>query len=459
MALPRSLIYMFEFVIDDLLITKQNLCAPEEYPTCVEITFRSNVFLSICDREFGTCVNPKQCKCGKCVIFALDSPITDKDRLLIHVYKKKTNRCKFLIGLTELPMKPIFDRVKESFDAENINWDKNWVEQLQDLPKMKGPNKDALDNCSCYDTGYERREQLCPTSELTKRLLPLFNLCKQQTGNMVLIMRLLCNGPVIVSQFSLNHSICSRNPVCPPPCCEPCPPKPCPTPSCPSCGKIKVCCDPPPCCPEDPCDPCCNATGNTNATGGPMDTSKKCCKGRCPPCPPPQCVQPDPCYLPSPASMKQKCLRYFACNLDKMCPCEYCEDEFDRECPTVPSKRRCKSEIEQRLEPCGPCSGVPAHPRYIQVQKQKDMETVRKDKQTQDKEKKKSKGRQTGGCDDDWLPNGKDIFGGNSVPAHGAGSNDPCGHCCSDYTSCCDLARNRAIRQLRHLLVKYNIQV
>lgn len=25
-----------------------------------------------------------------------------------------------------------------------------------------------------------------------------------------------------------------------------------------------------------------------------------------------------------------KCLRYYACNLDKLCPTDYCEDEFDR---------------------------------------------------------------------------------------------------------------------------------
>ncbi|EDW69392.1 uncharacterized protein [Drosophila virilis] len=473
MTSPRSLIYMLEFVVDDLLITRQNLCAPEEYPTCVEITFRSSVFLNICDREYGTCVNPKQPKCGKCCIFALESPITDKDRLLIHVYKKRTNRCKFLIGLTELPMKPIFDRVRESFDAENVNWEKIWHEQLQNIPKMKGPNKDVLDNCACYDPGHERREQLCPTSELTKRLLPLFNLCKQQTGNIVLIMRLLCNGPAIVSAFSLNHSICSRNPVGPPPCPSPCPPPcppPCPSPCqppcppCPSCGKFKAPCEPERC-PEDPCDPCCGG-GSASATGGPMDTGKRCCRGKCPPCPLPKCVQPDPCYQPPPEP--KKCLRYFACNLDKMCPCEYCEDEFDRECPTVPSKRRCKSVIEQRLEPCGPCGGVPAHPRFVQVQKQKEADMARKDKQKQDKEKekekKKNKGRQSGGGCGPYIDIASPaltggLFCDSSKPTPGGGFADPCNHCCPEYASCCNLARNRAIRQLRHLLTKYNIQI
>ncbi|KAH8415623.1 hypothetical protein KR222_006740, partial [Zaprionus bogoriensis] len=242
MTLANSLIYMFEFVVDDLVIVRQNLCAPEEYPTCVEITFRSSVFLSICDREYGSCVNPKQPKCGKCCIFALDSPVTDKDRLLIHVYKKRTSRCKFLIGLTDMPMKPIFDRVRESFDAENLNWEKIWTDQVINMPKLKGPNKDVMDNCACYDPGFERREQLCPTSEITKRLLPLFNLCKQQTGNIVIKMRLLCNGPAIVSAFALNSPVCSRNPKCPE--CPPCAPKPCS--SCPSCGKPKnPCCSPP----------------------------------------------------------------------------------------------------------------------------------------------------------------------------------------------------------------------
>jgi len=55
---------------------------------------------------------------------------------------------------------------------------------------------------------------------------------------------------------------------------------------------------------------------------------KKGCKGSCaqPPCR--ECKMVDPCakrYEP-PA----KCLRYYSCNLDKLCPCDYCEDEFDR---------------------------------------------------------------------------------------------------------------------------------
>ncbi|XP_023169981.2 uncharacterized protein LOC111598796 [Drosophila hydei] len=443
---PKTLIYMLEFVIDDLLITRQNLCAPEEYPTCVEITFRSTVFVSICDREYGACVNPKAPKCCKCCIFALEAPVTDKDRLLIHVYKKKTSRCKFLIGLTELPMKPIFDRVKESFDAENVNWEKIWSEQLQHVPKLKGTNREILDNCACYDRGNERREQLCQTSEITKRLLPLFNLCKQQTGNIVLIIRLVCNGPSLVSSFPLNTSICSRNPVCPPPC-SPCPP----------CGKSKPCCDPPRC-PEDPCDPCCGG-GSASATGGPMDTGKKCCKGTCPPCPQPCCVQKDPCQRPK--EEPKKCLRYFACNLDKMCPCDMCEDEFDRECPTVPSKQPCKSVIEQRLQPCGPCGGVPEHPRFVQLQKQSDFEQARTEKQIEDKqkekEKKKGKVRQSGGgvyCDDSSVP-----CCCNKNPQHGTDLPDSCNHCCPEYANCCSTARSRAIRQLHHLLLKYNIQV
>lgn len=47
---PGNFLYMFEVVVDDLLITRQNLCAPEEYPTCTELTFRSSMYMCICDR-------------------------------------------------------------------------------------------------------------------------------------------------------------------------------------------------------------------------------------------------------------------------------------------------------------------------------------------------------------------------------------------------------------------------
>lgn len=232
--LADNFLYMLEFVVDDLLITRPNLCAPEEYPTCTEITFRS-VFLNIRDRENGSCVNPCSSKCGKCTLFTLDSPITDEDVMHIHVYKKRTESCKFLLGLTELPMKPIFDRVKKEFYSQNINWESNVESHLSRMPKLRGPCKKAND-CVCYERNRERREQWCPTSELTKRMLPLFNLCKMQTGNIVLILRLVCNGPSVVSSFPVQRPVCKD----PCNCCCPCPPTwPAPCSS-----------------PFDPCDPC-----------------------------------------------------------------------------------------------------------------------------------------------------------------------------------------------------------
>ncbi|XP_016993191.3 transcriptional cofactor Bfc [Drosophila takahashii] len=238
--LSDNFLYMLEFVIDDLLITRPNLCAPEEYPTCTEITFRS-IFLNIRDRENGECVNPCSPKCGKCTLFTLDSPITDEDVMHIQVYKKRTEDCKFLLGLAELPMKPIFDRVKKEFDFRNINWEENVMTHVSGLPKIRGPCKRINACVTCYEKHRERREQWCPTSELTKRMLPLFNLCKMQTGNIVLILRLVCNGPSVVTSFPVQPPKC-KDPCCTGCCSGCCPPDPIWPAPCPS--------------PFDPCDPC-----------------------------------------------------------------------------------------------------------------------------------------------------------------------------------------------------------
>ncbi|XP_016993254.3 uncharacterized protein [Drosophila takahashii] len=485
LKIAGNFLYMFEFVVDDLLITRQNLCAPEEYPTCTEITFRSSVYVNLCDREVGTCVNPCSPKCGKCALFTLDSPITDKDVLQVHVYKKKTESCKFLIGLSELKVKPIFDRVKESFDIENPDWEGAMLGHIAQLPKMKGPNsKGLLDNCACYEKLNERHEQWCPTSELSKRLLPLFNLCKMQTGNIVLILRLVCNGPAIVSTFPFSK-VCSRNPKCPEPCCGPC--GPCPPPPC--CGS----CPPPPCgppCPApcdpcdpcDPCSPCCGGGGT--ATGGPMEKKGKGACGQ-PPCR--TCKMVDPCAkrVEPPA----KCLRYYACNLDKMCPCDYCEDEFDRECPTVPTKRCNMSPIEQKLQKCGPCGGIPPYPRFIQekldavllgkpdkdkdAKKDKDSKKDKKGKDGKDgKEGKGKKKRQAGGavyCVGDHIgpsavyedcePACENVLQATRKMRYKEPSGAECHGREEEYDMACDEARKRAVRKLRHLLVKYNIQI
>ncbi|XP_068141816.1 uncharacterized protein [Drosophila tropicalis] len=440
--MAQNFIYMFEFVVDDILITRKNRCAPEEYPTCTELSFRSSVFCSVCDHEYGSCITPNQPKCGKCCLFTLDSPVTDKDRLQVHIYKKRSESCKFLIGLTDLAVKPMFDRVHESFDAENPNWERALAEHVANLPKMKSAHKTALDNCACYERGHARREQWCPTSETSKRLLPLFNLCKMQTGNIVLVLRLVCNGSAIVSTFPFNR-ICSRNPKCP----EPCPPPP---------GDADKCA--------------------ANNAGGPMDKGKKCCRGKSPQNPTPTCVQADPCARSD--DELPKCLRYFSCNLDQMCPCDHCEDPFDRECPPGPSKRRALSAIEQRLQPCGPCSAVPPLNALMQEKekekkekKEKEKEKNNKDKNNKDKDSKdknekdksdgkKKKKRQSGGgffCED----NDQDQWASHPLaqPPQSRYPSNPCKQCCPEYEACCDEARKRAIRKLRHLLVKYNIQI
>ncbi|KAL7734725.1 hypothetical protein ACLKA6_011014 [Drosophila palustris] len=271
MTVVPHLIYMFEFVVDDLVITHNNYCAPEEYPICVEICFRNSVYVSICDRDYGNRENPSRPKSGKRCIFALESPVTKDDRLLVYVYKKRSNCCKFLVGLMEVKIKYLFDRVKKSFDMGNFNWNKEWQEQLADMPKMKNSSY-VLDRCDCYDSGFERREHFRPLSEVSKQMIPLFNLCNRQTGNIVLIMRLSCHGPTIVSAFIKD--------------------------------------------------------GNRYV---PQPPSKQ-----------PQ-NRPSLIYEED-VHMKQhkKCYRFFACSKDKLCPCDICEDAFDRNNPTETRKRRSK---------------------------------------------------------------------------------------------------------------------
>ncbi|KAH8415622.1 hypothetical protein KR222_006731 [Zaprionus bogoriensis] len=201
MNVSPPMIYMFEFIVDDLIITHQNYCAPNEYPTAVEFSFRNNVYVNITDKDLGSYLEPLRPMYGKRCCFVLQSPVTEDDRVLIHVYKKQTNRCKFLVGLTEVSVKSLFDCVNRKFQNENTDWKKRWQTQLEQMPRM-GLDRGLLDTCDCFDASYERSEQLCPLSEVTKRMVPIFNLCSQQTGNIIVIMRLYCHGPTIVSHFS-----------------------------------------------------------------------------------------------------------------------------------------------------------------------------------------------------------------------------------------------------------------
>ncbi|XP_061389993.1 uncharacterized protein LOC133325227 [Musca vetustissima] len=292
--MAQNFLYMFEFVVDDLLVTRPNYCAPDEYPTCCEVSFRNSVFVSICDREYGHCVDPNASKCGKCCLFSLESPIQDSDRLMLHVYKKKTDKCKFLIGCTDMPIRGLFDKVMESFEIENPNWEDGLKKHIQTMPQAGVPPKcPAIVDNDCNEDSMGRKEQLCPTSELTKRLLPLFNLNGCQTGNIVMIIRLVANGPTIVSSFPF--------------------------------AKI--------------CNAGCNKTCNSET-----ETTVRCVSSPCNGCP----ELDDPCFTPE---KKQICQRYFACNTDKGCPC----DEVEDECARAPKckEQKCHLQKCQGASSCG----------------------------------------------------------------------------------------------------------
>uniref|UniRef100_A0A1B0AL21 Transcriptional cofactor Bfc domain-containing protein n=1 Tax=Glossina palpalis gambiensis TaxID=67801 RepID=A0A1B0AL21_9MUSC len=349
--MAQNFLYMFEVVVDDLLVTRPNYCAPEEYPTCCEVSFRNSVFLSICDRGFGECVDPTAPKCGKCCLFSLDAPINDTDKLLIHIYKKKTNKCKFLVGCTDMPIKGLFDKVMESFNIENPKWEDTAKKHITSISNPHEPKSSEIIDNDCDEDSMGRREQLCPTSELTKRLLPLFNLKGSQTGNVVLIIRLVANGPAIVSSFPFAR-ICQAGCGAKPPNCSP---KQCPK-SCPDSATNK-------CNGADDILPnigrCCggmdsafgaSGTSKTAATSSAKESSKddKCdapssstatygnksaCGGRkvyknhkdpCNGCP----ALEDPCKK---EEKKLRCMRYFACNADKGCPCDNVEDDCERD--------------------------------------------------------------------------------------------------------------------------------
>lgn len=195
---PPELLYMFEFVIDDLVIIRKNYCAPEEYPTCVEFVFRSNVCVTICDREYGACLDRTKPMCGKCCIFPMSGKIDDDERLQISVYKKRSDCCKFLIGMAEMKVKPLFDYLNE-IDKQETNWLDNDVSF--DLPEFGSNKSHVLDMGECFDAERRRAEQLCPSLVNSKKMLPIFNAYNQQIGNIMLLLRLLCHGPRIVAEI------------------------------------------------------------------------------------------------------------------------------------------------------------------------------------------------------------------------------------------------------------------
>lgn len=296
--MAQNFLFMFEFVVDEVIIIKANKCAPEEYPVCCEISFRNSVYVSICDHEFGVCVDPCKPKCGKNCIFSLESPIDEKDKLLVHIYKKKTDQCKFLLGCTELPVKTLFDKVMENFEIQNPKWMNIVNRHISSMPKPKGPKKQReIVDGDCDSEDEERREQLCASAELTKQLLPIFNLKGCQTGNVVLLTRLVAFGPTIVTAFPFSrvcNAGCSKN-----------------TDICRSNAfdiNLSRC--------DAGMDNMCKANDDIKPSGS---KQHKSCNG---------CIPlKNPCHKERKKWLPQ---RYFACNADKGCPFEEIEDECAR---------------------------------------------------------------------------------------------------------------------------------
>jgi len=74
---------------------------------------------------------------------------------------------------------------------------------------------------------------------------------------------------------------------------------------------------------------------------------------------------------------------------------------FFPECPTVPTKRCNLSPIEQKLQKCGPCGGIPPYPRFIQEKMQAELLNK------PEKDPKKDKDGKKGGKDGKDAKDGK----------------------------------------------------
>lgn len=171
------------------------------------------------------------------------------------------------------------------------------------------------------------------------------------------------------------------------------------------------------------------------------------------------------------------------------------------ECPTVPTRRPVKPCVETKVECCGPCGGVPAYPRWVQKRKEEiragdKAEKKEREKSIKKDEKRKKGGRQEGGGLSSDLPytvpqaSRANSYCDSSPCSRPPATNCSCSNlyqsngfatstgCCPDYENCCELgelaipetwsltfasyffaARNRAMRKLHHLLIKYNINV
>lgn len=134
-------LYTIEFLVQNLTITKGNICAPQSYPVNAEFKFRRGLFVSIPQSDFGAVVdktNPPRSsqvsgyyddyeysndrnnrKSGRCCAFTLDRPLDSNEALDIRVYKKKSDKCKFLIGMAELPLSNQFQELMDKFFALN----------------------------------------------------------------------------------------------------------------------------------------------------------------------------------------------------------------------------------------------------------------------------------------------------------------------------------------------------
>lgn len=205
---------MFEFIIDDLIIAHPNHCAPAEYSTCVEINFRNNVYVNICDSDYVG----YRIKRGKRCIFTMVRPITENDRLIIQVSKRKNVRnesnIKFILGTADVEVASLFETVNHKFKHENVDWFERRQNHLKKMPNLDTTTKDILDGCECYEVSDHRYEEMIPIYEITKRMVPLFNLCQYQTGNIFMIISLHCLGPSIIG-LTRNISVMPPPHLCP----------------------------------------------------------------------------------------------------------------------------------------------------------------------------------------------------------------------------------------------------
>lgn len=205
-------LYMIEMIVSNLeIIQFPNVEECLDMETCILFRLLSDIEIELCDCDLGSMSDLKGAKKGKNCLFPWNEKLMKNAKATISVYKKNSDNSRILIGMYDMSVSEIFEKISGGAKKHKIRSSmllKNQDDDdVSETPESQDPNENfSVQSIKSFkdSTSVHTNSDSPWRTETIKGMFPLTNNENELVGWIVMILRFSCFGNTITQSIVVD---------------------------------------------------------------------------------------------------------------------------------------------------------------------------------------------------------------------------------------------------------------